>query len=202
MKTEGIAIENQAENQAQPEAKKPLDPLAVELVRARKAAGWTQNELHQKTGISRDAIKGYESGRNMPGSRELRVLCEALGVSANKVLWGRDAFKAPAGPIRGMFSDPSMDLATQHLKMIMLLNMLTQDEREAIMTLTESIIVGRKGGRDEINKALAVVNVLGEEMHADFERVAEGIMKEAMTEERVADLNAKMEVAAKKLPRK
>lgn len=202
MKTEGIAIENQAENQAQPEAKKPLDPLAVELVRARKAAGWTQNELHQKTGISRDAIKGYESGRNMPGSRELRVLCEALGVSANKVLWGRDAFKAPAGPIKGMFSDPSMDLATQHLKMIMLLNMLTQDEREAIMTLTESIIVGRKGGRDEINKALAVVNVLGEEMHADFERVAEGIMKEAMTEERVADLNAKMEVAAKKLPRK
>lgn len=201
MRTEGIAIENQAENQAQPEVKKPLDPLAVELVRARKAAGWTQNELHQKTGISRDAIKGYESGRNMPGSRELRVLCEALGVSANKVLWGRDAFKAPAGPIKGMFSDPSMDLATQHLKMIMLLNMLTQDEREAIMTLTESIIVGRKGGRDEINKALAVVNVLGEEMHGEFERVAEGIMKEAMTEERVADLNAKMEVAAKKNPR-
>lgn len=186
----------------QPEAKKPLDPLAVELVRARKAAGWTQNELHQKTGISRDAIKGYETGRNMPGSRELRVLCEALGVSANKVLWGRDAFQAPAGPIKGMFSDPSMDLATQHLKMIMLLNMLTQDEREAIMTLIESIIVGRKGGRDEINKALAVVNILGEEMHGDFARVAEGIMEETMTEERVADLNAKMEAAIKKKPRK
>lgn len=202
MKTEGIAIENQAENQVQPEARKPLDPLTVELVRARKAAGWTQNELHQKTGISRDAIKGYESGRNMPGSRELRVLCEALGVSANKVLWGHDAFKAPSSPIKGMFSDPSMDLATQHLKMIMLLNMLTQDEREAIMTLIESIIVGRKGGRDEINKALAVVNVLGEEMHGDIERVAEGIMKEAMTEERVADLSAKMEAAAKDNPRK
>ena len=202
VKTKGIDIENQADKPEPAEVKRPMDPLTVELVRARKATGWTQNELHQRTGISRDAIKGYESGRNMPGSRELRVLCEALGVSANKVLWGRDAFQASAGPVKGVFADPAMDQATEHLKMIILLNMLTKEEREAILTLIEPIIVGRKGGRNEIAKAFAAVNVLGQEMHGEFEKVAETVMKEAMTEERVADLNAKMEAATKKRPRK
>lgn len=173
----------------------------MELVRARKAAGWTQNELHQKTGISRDAIKGYESGRNMPGSRELRVLCETLGVSANKVLWGRDEFQAAIGPVKGMFSDPAAEQATQALKMFILMNMLTKEEREAIFTLVEPILVGRIG-RQELDKAFAAANVLGQEMQGDVEKVADAVMKEAMTEERVADLTAKVEAAVKKKRRK
>ena len=193
MKNKGIAIENQAENQAQPEAKKQLDPLAVELVRARKDAGWTQNELHQRTGISRDAIKGYESGRNMPGSRELRVLCEALGVSANRVLWGRDDFQAAAGPVKGIFADPAMEQATLALRMFILVGLLTKQEQEAIFTLIEPIIVGRKGGREEVRKAFAAAGVLGQELQGEVEKIAETIMKEAMTDERVADLNSKME---------
>jgi transcriptional regulator with XRE-family HTH domain len=176
----------------QTEVRKQLDPLTVELVRARKDAGWTQNELHQKTGISRDAIKGYESGRNMPGSRELRVLCEALGVSANRVLWGRDDFSTAAGPVKGMFADPAMEQATFALRMFILMGLLTTQEREAVFTLIEPIIVGRKGGREEVRKAFAVAGVLGHELKNEVEKIAETVMKETMTEERMADLNSKM----------
>lgn len=193
METKGIDIENQADNPEQTGVKKPLDPLAVELVRARKDAGWTQNELHQRTGISRDAIKGYESGRNMPGSRELRVLCEALGVSANRVLWGRDDFQGAAGPVKGIFADPAMEQATLALRMFILMGLLTKQEQEAIFTLIEPIIVGRKGGREEVRKAFAAAGVLGHELQGEVEKIAETIMKDAMTEERVAELNAKMD---------
>ena len=193
VKNKGIVIENQAENPVQPEDKKQLDPLAVELVRARKDAGWTQNELHQRTGISRDAIKGYESGRNMPGSRELRVLCEVLGVSANRVLWGRDEFQTAAGPVKGLFVDPLMEQTTMAIRMFILVGLLTKQEQEAIFTLIEPIIVGRKGGRDEVREAFAAAGVLGHELHGDVERMAETMMKEVMTDERVADLSSKMD---------
>lgn len=173
----------------------------MELVRARKAAGWTQNELHQRTGISRDAIKGYESGRNMPGSRELRVLCQALGVSANKVLWGSETFQVAAGPVKGMF-DPAKQQASDSIKMLILMGLLTKEERDAIMTLIEPIVVGRKGGRDEIKKAFAAVDVIGNEVQADVERIAETVMKEALTEERLAGMNSQIEAAVKKRPRK
>lgn len=42
-------------------------------------------------GISRLALSRYEAGKFMPGARELRILCKALGISPNWLLLGNDS---------------------------------------------------------------------------------------------------------------
>lgn len=46
---------------------------------------------HDGKGISPPSLARYESGTNHPGARELRLLCEALAVSADWLLYGQIA---------------------------------------------------------------------------------------------------------------
>lgn len=195
-------IENQAENPGKPAAKKPLDPVSVELVKARKAAGLTQQELHLKTGVSRDSIKGYESGRSLPGSRELRLLCEALGVSANRALWGREDFQEAPGPVKGRLMGKSAGQLADAMKLMSLLAMLSQEEVDALFTLIEPIVIGRHG-RKELEKAFVIFDVLQEHLGVDMEKAIEAGMSGALTDEGMAAINAKAEAAARRRgPRK
>lgn len=50
---------------------------------------------HEDKGISRLALSRYEAGKFMPGARELRILCDALGVSPNWLLLGTESAKWP-----------------------------------------------------------------------------------------------------------
>ncbi|MCO5096445.1 MAG: helix-turn-helix domain-containing protein [Rhodocyclaceae bacterium] len=58
-----------------------LDNLSVEAL-----ARYSKN--FDPAGISRPTIVRYESGENIPGARELRILCDALWVPANWILFG------------------------------------------------------------------------------------------------------------------
>lgn len=85
------------------------DALAKEIgsriAAARNGLGWSQHALHTRTkladaegkGISRAVLSLYETGTNKPGSRELRLLCEALKVTPNWVLYGTET---PASTIQ------------------------------------------------------------------------------------------------------
>ncbi|PPK41030.1 DNA-binding XRE family transcriptional regulator [Trinickia symbiotica] len=190
MENEETNIEPQADKPV-PQAHKPLDPVCVELVKARKKAGMTQQELHLKTGISRDTIKGYETGRSVPGTRELRALCEALGISANRALWGREDFQEPATDAQGRVISPAAHQYAQSMKLMAMLNMVSKEEAAAVLTLLEGIIVGRHG-KKEMEKAFAVLEVIGQEMGKPLEEAIE----RGMTDERVAQLSAKVEAAA------
>jgi len=54
----------------------------VKLREIRLDAGFSQDELHQMTGVSRDTISKMETGdRPNPHPRTLRKLAQALGVS-------------------------------------------------------------------------------------------------------------------------
>jgi Zn-dependent peptidase ImmA (M78 family)/transcriptional regulator with XRE-family HTH domain len=50
------------------------------LIRARKASGMSMSALAKEVGISANAIKKYEHGKNMPSSGKLLKLSKALGV--------------------------------------------------------------------------------------------------------------------------
>src|SRR5206468_5595886 len=76
---------------------------------------------------------------------------QALGVSANRMLWGSDTFEAAAGPVKGMF-DPAKQAASESLKFIILMGLLTKEERDAIMTLIEPIVVGRKRSEEHTSE--------------------------------------------------
>lgn len=70
----------------------------IRLKRAEIAGGLTVEDLSrvckefdpEGQGVSRAALFRYESGKILPGARELRILCEALAVSPNWLLLGTD----------------------------------------------------------------------------------------------------------------
>lgn len=70
----------------------------IRLKRAELAGGLTVEDLSrickefdpEGQGVSRAALFRYESGKILPGARELRILCEALAVSPNWLLLGTD----------------------------------------------------------------------------------------------------------------
>lgn len=70
----------------------------IRLKRAEIADGLTVEDLSrvckefdpEGQGVSRAALFRYESGKILPGARELRILCEALAVSPNWLLLGTD----------------------------------------------------------------------------------------------------------------
>lgn len=74
----------------------PEQELGRRLQEAREAARLTQGELAERTqqtdsegkGISRAVLSFYETGKSRPSPRELRMLCEALRVSPNLLIYG------------------------------------------------------------------------------------------------------------------
>lgn len=79
--------------QGEPEAE-----LGIRLQVARQAAGLTQGQLSKQLahadkegrGVSAAVISLYERGVNKPGPKELRLLCEALRVTPNFLLYGNE----------------------------------------------------------------------------------------------------------------
>ncbi|MBE6734938.1 MAG: helix-turn-helix transcriptional regulator [Ruminococcaceae bacterium] len=59
------------------------------LRRARKDAGFTQEQVAQQVGISRQALSYYESGRSQPDIDMLMSLCKVYGTDINDVLYGK-----------------------------------------------------------------------------------------------------------------
>lgn len=133
------------------------DSIANELTNARKVLGWTQTELHQRTGISRETIKQYETGRNLPGAREIRLLSVALKISPNRLLLGTDEFVASTSPLKGLMDAGEAVTDAKSLRSYMqfmgVYSFLLPSERTAILTLIEPILLSRKSAQ-EVKKML------------------------------------------------
>jgi len=153
------------------------DSIAIELVRARKVLGWTQNELHQRTGISRDTIKQYETGRHLPGAREIRLLSAALGISPNRLLLGADEFQLAPSLLQGLMDDASGDDLKIAYRFVILNGMLTPIERNAVLTLIESILTGRQGGDKGIRESFAAIDEVSALMTTLWAPVKEAMRK-------------------------
>jgi transcriptional regulator with XRE-family HTH domain len=130
-----------------------LDTLALEIgkeiERARTLKKVSISELHRQTGISRTVLQGYEAGRYKPGAREIRLLAEALGCSPNRLLFGRENFKEPMNALVG-----DMDSAVLTTQLGVMFQVLTQEEKRALVNLIALMAEARVGGRDELSKAL------------------------------------------------
>lgn len=56
------------------------------LITLRKRNGWSQEELAEKLGVSRQAVGRWENGTVLPDAENLRNLCRLFGVSADFLL--------------------------------------------------------------------------------------------------------------------
>jgi transcriptional regulator with XRE-family HTH domain len=61
-------------------------PPAIRLRELRGRRGWTQGELAERAGVSKEAIYTHERGRKHPRRDTLRLLAEALGVAPAELL--------------------------------------------------------------------------------------------------------------------
>lgn len=74
----------------------PEESLGARLQETRESMRLTQGDLaaltasldSEEKGISRAVISLYEKGRNRPSPKELRLLCEALKVTPNYLIYG------------------------------------------------------------------------------------------------------------------
>lgn len=111
----------------------------------------TQAQLSELSGISRSAIKGYETGRNMPGSRELKELCRVLKVTPTVLLFGSEhpfesdvvSAKEVAG-LRLLLSDPE-DAKKARARLTMLSDLLSTDEVSSLLNLVQALALARHG---------------------------------------------------------
>ena len=60
----------------------------------RKAAGLTQEQLGQRLGVTRQAVSKWESAQTVPDAVTIARLCEALDVSADYLLLGKEPNKS------------------------------------------------------------------------------------------------------------
>lgn len=119
--------------------------FASELIKARNDLGLTQSQLSAQSNVSLSAIKGYETGRNMPGSRELRDLCETLRVTPNKLLFGVESPFLVHGEDDPVKSPGDKGSSVQRGRIAWLVNLLSFDESYAVYLIVHSIATARHG---------------------------------------------------------
>lgn len=80
----------------------------------------------------------------MPGARELRELCQALQISPNMLLWGTDTPFEPSH--QQLFAGlENEDKRIDRFRLASLVALLTFEERQAIQTLVQGVVIARHG---------------------------------------------------------
>ena len=60
--------------------------MGEKILKLRKAHGWSQEELADRIGVSRQAISRWESDQAKPDADNIILLCELFGLSADYLL--------------------------------------------------------------------------------------------------------------------
>ena len=70
--------------------------LADKIQQQRKMKGWSQEELADKTGVSRQAVSKWESGQSVPDLEKILLLSDLFSVTTDYLLKDEQSEKAPA----------------------------------------------------------------------------------------------------------
>jgi transcriptional regulator with XRE-family HTH domain len=84
----------------------PTEAFGERLRELREAREWTQTELAEKAGLTRDGVAHLEQGRRKPSWETVLALAAALGVSCEAFTTPPAEREAP-GPGRPRKADPS-----------------------------------------------------------------------------------------------
>lgn len=168
--------------------------LAQRLKEAREVRQLTQQAVATRSkwadpegkGISRTALIGYEAGTSRPGARELRILCQTLVVSPNKLLFGTETPARTAHPaLEGL--DTHKPTIRQAVELAFVLAALKGHERDAIASIALSL-AGRQLGDVRLSGLrLTAVAVAGDIERAMLAQLPDGADPASMTLEQIAE---------------
>lgn len=165
----------------------PEDKIAAELRNAREASGKSFSDLHRLTGLSRTTLHQYESGTRKPGAREIRLLCDALGVTPNRLIYGAEEPFKEKSRLHALLGVTNEDLRTARLAI--LLTMLSKEERDAWITLLGESLKARTGGGGKLDEALNAIQAATEVMASDMAN----IIQEALPDDKIAKMGKAIE---------
>jgi transcriptional regulator with XRE-family HTH domain len=117
------------------------DGIGIRLKAARETKSMSQIDLHNRTGLSRTVLINYEAGRHKPGTREIRLLCDALEVSPNHLIYGTEE---PHIRTAGL-ADTILNMGQAAVMPVvfiapMLGAMLGKDDTRLVLSLIESLL--------------------------------------------------------------
>lgn len=67
-----------------------LQQIGMYIAMKRKVQGLTQEELAKRLHVTNKAVSKWENGKCLPDSSHYEVLCDALHITLNELLAGRD----------------------------------------------------------------------------------------------------------------
>jgi transcriptional regulator with XRE-family HTH domain len=139
------------------------DGIGNRLKAAREVKGLSQIDLHNKTGLSRTVLINYEAGRHKPGVRELRLLCDALEVSPNQLIYGTEEPDYQAGRL----TNEILAMGDAGVGIVLMLSpmigaMLGQDDTRSVLNLIESLLKAKSPKQYE--GLMEIVKVIKEEI--------------------------------------
>ena len=70
--------------------------MGEKILALRKARGWSQEELAERIGVTRQAVSRWESGAAKPDADKTIAVCDLFGVSADYLL--RDQYSGESSP--------------------------------------------------------------------------------------------------------
>ena len=85
------------------------------LQKLRKARGWTQEELAQQAGVSRQSLSKWESDAALPDTANVVVLSDLFGVSTDYLLREAASGTTEATPVPAAPAAPSKRMPHTHL---------------------------------------------------------------------------------------
>lgn len=178
------------DDQREPAAADTSDAaIGRRLREAREAKGMTQQQVSVRSkwsdpdekGVSRTAIVGYESGSSRPGTRELRILCEALHVTPNHLIYGSEhPFQTAHAALEGLRT--KRRAITAALQVAFLVMALRDHERDALLSLANSL-----GGHTLGDERLAGLKMMGHLLTEDVQDKIRASFSD-LTDEQFADM--------------
>lgn len=132
----------------------PEEGLGKRVAERRNAKGLTHDGLAKLTklldrkggtGISRTTIRGYEIGLYKPGTRELRLLSQALEVSPNWLIFGGEHESSQPGQVDGNAKSLPLTELQKFLTALVLLRKLDPSDRQIVYDVLHSFARHRMG---------------------------------------------------------
>jgi len=123
-----IILKNRSHNNEKSETQEM--PFAEKLTKLRKDKGFTQQELAQRARIGIAQMRRYEKGSSSPTLEVIKNIAKTLSVSADELI-----FDEGEGIVASKIQDREL------LEQFEQISMLTPQDKEALKTIIESMIM-------------------------------------------------------------
>ena len=146
------------------------DGISLRIKSAREAKKLSQIDMHKITGLSRTVLINYEAGRHKPGAREIKLICDAIQISPNYLIYGTEEphkiEDGLAGKLLSMGEEAFMPLI---VLVPILAGILDHEEKRTLLKLVEALIKAKS--QDVYNDIMSILNVVPKRNEIDTGKI-------------------------------